>query len=340
MASWAEEAGGLYSMKIMKNGRLAPGAGTNIVMLILIILLALVPAMNSNFMIFLFTRTFFYSLMAFGLTFILGWGGLSLMAVAFMYGIGCYSLAILQVKVGFTYWAAFGLSLLVILAISLVYTLTLLHAKGTAFMVITLIAAQSINMIGKQWVSLTGGTNGINGLELGSFFGIPLTSRTAKYYFFMAFAVLFYIFFKRMSYSPLALCLRGCRDEEKKVGSMGINKLAIRYVAIVIALFVSGIAGLLSVSYYTHVSADMISMSTAIMVLFMSMLGGAGRIEGALLGSVLYILIEDALSSWTDRYKMFIGILFIVIVLFMPNGIFGIRFGKKNRESSATAQKA
>ena len=322
-------------MKIRQNGKLVPGAATNLIMLVLIILLALVPATNSNFMIFLFTRTFFYSLMAFGLTYILGWGGLSLMAVAFMYGIGCYSLAILQVKVGFTYWAAFGLSLLIILAISMIYTLTLLHAKGTTFMVITLIAAQSVNMIGKQWVSLTGGTNGINGLKLGTFFGIPLTGRIAKYYFFMAFAVGFYIFFKRLSYSPLALCLRGCRDEEKKVGSMGINKLSIRYVSIVIALFVSGIAGLLSVSYYTHVSADMISMSTAIMVLFMTLLGGSGQIEGALLGAVLYILIEDMLSTWTDRYKMFIGILFIIIVLFMPNGIFGLKFGKREKKASA-----
>ena len=168
-------------MKIKQNGKLVPGASTNLIMLIIIVALALLPLTNNSFMIFLFTRTFFYSLMAFGLTYILGWGGLSLMAVAFVYGIGCYSLAILQVKVGFSYWTAFGLSLLIILGITMIYTLTLLHAQGTTFMVITLIAAQSVNMIGKQWVSLTGGTNGINGLRLGSFFGIPLTSRTAKY---------------------------------------------------------------------------------------------------------------------------------------------------------------
>ena len=324
----------------MDKKKMSAGRISNYVILILFIVLVLIPFTNNTFSIFLFTRSFFYCLMAMGFTYILGWGGLSLMSVAFMYGIGCYSLAILNVKAKIPYWPAFLLSILIILAFCLIYSLTLLHAKGTAFLVVTLIAAQSINMIAKQWVSLTGGTNGINGLKVGSFFGIPLTSRTAKYYFFLIFAFVFYIFFKRLSYSPLALNLRGCRDEEKKVSSMGINTLVIRYVSIVVALFASGISGLLSVSYYTHVSSEMISMSTAIMVLFMSLLGGRGKIEGAMLGSVLYVLIEDLLSSWTDRYKMFIGIMFIIIVLFMPDGIFGIRFGKKGGNVGATAQKA
>jgi branched-chain amino acid transport system permease protein len=88
----------------------------------------------------------------------------------------------------------------------------------------------------------------------------------------------------------------------------------------------AGVAGALSAYFYGLIAPDMLNLNACVMVLFIALLGGVNRLEGALVGALVYVLLEDFFSQYTERYQTIMGIFFVLIVLFLPNGIVGSKF--------------
>lgn len=152
-------------------------------------------------------------------------------------------------------------------------------------------------------------------------FGQVIAYGRSAYYFTLVPVLLGFYSLQRLVRSPFGLALQGIRDGAVRMSALGFNVKAHRFLAIVFSAFVAGIAGVLSTYFYGMMSPQLVSLGAAVTLLFISLLGGIARFEGAFIGALVFVLIEDYASVFTERYNTIIGVFFIIIVLFFPKGI-------------------
>jgi branched-chain amino acid transport system permease protein len=148
--------------------------------------------------------------------------------------------------------------------------------------------------------------------------------------------VLFLVFLvaRRIIHSPFGLALRGIRENAVRMPAIGAPSLAHLRKAYTIAAVMAGIAGALLTQTTSTVSLDVLSFGRSADVLVILILGGAGRLYGGIIGAVIYMVARDQFSGVNPQYWYFwIGLLLVVVVMFLPNGILGglSAFRKKPR---------
>ena len=129
------------------------------------------------------------------------------------------------------------------------------------------------------------------------------------------------------SRSPFGLAMRGIRDSETRMRSLGCNVANYKFVAVFLSGIVAGIAGVLTVWQFEFISPSAGGFDKSAMVMVMVITGGIGTLFGPLLGATLVVSIEQVLSTYFDRWPMILGALFIAVVIFAPQGLLdgGIR---------------
>jgi branched-chain amino acid transport system permease protein len=121
--------------------------------------------------------------------------------------------------------------------------------------------------------------------------------------------------------SPFVACLRGTRDQPRRMRMLGHNVWLIRLVAFVAAGFWGSIAGVLYVWDYGFISPQTMSLQQSAEVLLMVVLGGAGTLAGPVAGAAVITLVKTVVSSYVDRWSSLLGLVFILVVTFMPRGL-------------------
>ncbi|MDR1510961.1 MAG: branched-chain amino acid ABC transporter permease [Synergistaceae bacterium] len=295
---------------------------------VVVIVLLLIPQLSSNFTVFLFTRILITSLISMSLILLAGYGGLLSFAQVSFYGITAYGIGIMVMRKGFSFGPAILIAILISLVIGVLFALIAVRTKGNYFIMMTLSFGQLVYLCALQWVELTGGFNGITGIPPITIFNYALSGNLRVYYLSMAVLVVCYLLLKRIVSSPFGLALQGARDNEKKMAALGFNVFLIKYYAFIIAIFFASLGGVLAVAFYGQVSPNIVTLSASVMILFVALIGCITKFEGAVVGSAIYVLLEDLFSLYTERYVMIIGIFFILVVLFMPRGILGIKLKK------------
>jgi branched-chain amino acid transport system permease protein len=135
--------------------------------------------------------------------------------------------------------------------------------------------------------------------------------------------VLVYLALRYVARTPFGIALQGIRDDPVRMSALGYNVRLHRTLGFALAAPVAGLAGVISAWSYTRMSADSVSLSVSIFVLAAAVIGGLFRLEGAWVGAFVYTVLSTYLSSWTDRYATWIGVIFLVIVLVSPGGLVG-----------------
>lgn len=293
--------------------------------LVVVVLLFLLPTLGT-YVTYLTTRILFYSLASMTIVFLSGYCGvMSFAQVSFM-GIAGYCIASGTTVFGLSYAASAAIAIGLTVGVSAVFSLICMRTKGNYYLMMTVAFCQLIYLGAMQWVKISGGFNGLTGVPTPRIGSLVISSTQSIYYFTLIIAGICYFLLHRLVHSPYGIALQGIRDHEKKMSAMGFPVLLMKYLSYVIAALFAAVAGILSIAFYGVISPSTITMASGISLLFTAMIGGSQRLEGALIGTVIYVLLENEISTYTERYQLFLGIFFVLVVLFMPKGVLGLNW--------------
>jgi branched-chain amino acid transport system permease protein len=278
-----------------------------------------------------------YAIAAMALDFLGGYAGLISLGQAGFLGVGAYGVAIAEVHF-FSPWAAVGIGLSAVLALGLALGIVAVRVRGVSFVIITLAMGQVLWGLAFQWVGLSEGDNGIPLTILPSIgpfdLNDPLTLRMTVF----AIVALLLVTFV---HSPFGLSLRGVRSNETRLAALGYRTGLHCYLAWVIAVFFTGVAGVLYIFVNQLISPATMAFSQDGLLVIMVVLGGLRSIWGPALGAVVIVLFQQELSIYLDRWQTVMGLTLIAVVLFSPGGLWGlVRAAGRRRDALITRLEA
>jgi branched-chain amino acid transport system permease protein len=288
---------------------------------IALVLLVTLPRTIANpYYINVVSQILFWAIFALALNVLVGYGGLVSLGHAGLFAVAGYTLA-LMLAAGYGHFAANVAALVVALAMSAIFAVLALRATGIGFLMITLALGQILWGIAYRWASLTNGDNGINVPTRPAPIGVSLASADAFYYAtLVAFllAVVSMILFVR---SPFGASLRGTRDQPRRMNALGYNVWLIRFLAFLLSGFWSGVAGLLFVYYNQFISPQIVALQTSAEVLLMVISGGTATLLGPIAGAAIVVIMKNVVSAYIERWNLVLGVIFVAIIVFMPEGL-------------------
>ena len=297
-----------------------------------LVLLAAVPLaaalLDQPFYLDLARRIMIFAIAALSLNLILGYGGMISFGHAAYLGVGAYAVGVLAhygIHNGFLQWAlAIGASALVALAIGAIS----IRTSGVYFIMITLAFTQMLYYLGIS-IEEYGGDDGMRLQVKSQFPGlIDLNDANAFYYLVLAILVLALFLGQRLVDSRFGMVIRAAKSNEVRTRSIGFSPYPYRLAAFVIAGAVCGLAGALLVNHTAYLTPEFMNWTRSGELMFMVILGGMESIAGPVLGAFALLLLEDALSGWTQHWQLVLGPLLVLSVLFLKRGLAGLVFAK------------
>lgn len=214
---------------------------------------------------------------------------------------------------------------LVVTLIGLLFTIVSVRVKGVYFAMISLAIANALYLLMKatDFVKWTGADEGLHGVPFPGWIN-PNTHRLTFYFFSLGFLVVMFLLMRRIVNSPIGRVLVAIRDNESRVSMVGYNPAIYRSVAFMISGLVAGLAGALNAVWNLGATPSMASALTTINALIITILGGMGTLIGPILGAGIWQFISQFFFDWFGaRWPLVFGILFSLIVIFLPYGIVG-----------------
>ncbi len=273
-------------------------------------------------------RILIFILFALSLDLILGYGGIITLGHSAFFGLGAYTAGILSAKLGVTdnfvqMAAAAG-------AAALLGALTgavILRTKALTLLMLTLAITAILLEVANKMSSITGGADGLSGVVVDPILGMFRFDIFGKTAFLYCLAVLFLGWYvvRRIIYSPYGAMLTGIRENTARMHAIGAPVYWRLVLIYTISATLAGIAGALLTQVNQFVGLNVLGLEPSGDLLVMLILGGVGRLYGAFIGPVVYLLAQDYLAKQYPEYWYFgIGALLITVVLFAPGGILGL----------------
>lgn len=315
---------------------------SSLVTLVLVALLGVVPpllyATGHAFYLDLATRLVILAIAATSLNLILGYGGMVSFGHAAFIGLGAYAVGIPTYHEFYGGWDAlastngwFHIALAVVASalFALVTGAISLRTRGVYFIMITMAFAQMVYYL---FVSLEeyGGDDGLVIEVRSELPGISLDDPLQLYLLCFASLVVALVAVRTIVRSRFGAVIRGAKGNEERMTALGYNVFAYRLVAYVISGAMCGFAGALMGNFTSFISPEMIAWSRSGELMFMVILGGMGTTAGPLIGAIVFIVVEEILSSITTYWHLPFGLMLIGIVLYLRGGLMGgFRGGRK-----------
>jgi branched-chain amino acid transport system permease protein len=287
----------------------------------LAVLLAGFPLFAGEFYVNLTSQIFIAAIFAAGLNLLVGYGGLSSLGHASYLGVAAYLSAWLSLNLALPHWASAPLALAGTTVMAGLFGLIALRATGLGFLMITLALSQVLWGLAYRWVAVTNGDNGLSGLTRPHPFGINLDGSTPFYYFCLAVTVIALWMIARLVHSPFGAGLRGTRDQARRMSALGHNVGMVRWLTFVYAGFWGAVSGLLYVYYHKYIHPTALSLTSSAEGLLAVIAGGSGTLAGPVVGAGIVVLLKNYVSAYVERWNFLLGLVFVLIVIFMPDGL-------------------
>ena len=291
---------------------------------VLLVLFAALPPLlvALDLSVSLGTEMLIIALFAMGYNILLGTTGLPSFGHAAFFGTGAYAVGILQqygVSGTLTSLAAAALAGL---GASLLVGLLVMKKRGIYFGLLTLAFGQMFYIVALRWDALTGGETGLTGLQRPSLFGIDLTEHLHFYYFVLVIFMVSIWVIWRITNSPFGSLLTAIKGNEVRTEYLGYNVARYKLGAILISGAFSGLAGGLYAWYqYAAYPQNLFWIESGNIVVLTLLGGGLSSFFGPILGAAVFVAAQDLISSYTEHWMFFFGLMFILVVTAFPNGL-------------------
>jgi branched-chain amino acid transport system permease protein len=290
------------------------------VLVALVALFTLPLWLRHSYYINVTSQILFWAIFALALNVLVGYAGLVSLGHAGLLGMAGYTVGLL-LEAGYGHLTADVGALIVTLATAAVFAVLALRSTGIGFLMITLALGQILWGIAYRWASLTHGDNGVNLSSRPAPFGISLATPEAFYYTALVLFVLALVSMAVFVRSPFGVSVRGTRDQARRMNALGYNVWLIRFLAFLLSGFWSGVAGLLYVYYNQFISPQVTALQTSAEVLLMVISGGTGTLLGPVAGAAIVVIIKNVVSGYIERWNLVLGVIFVLIISFMPEGL-------------------
>lgn len=285
-----------------------------------------------------------HTLLALGLNMLMGYAGQISLGHAAFYGLGAYCSAILTVHWNWPPWLALPAVLLMTALVAFLIALPMLKLSGYYLGMGTMGFGMIVYILFRKWSQVTGGDSGFVGippLTLG-----PFSFMSGSAYFFLVWGVVFlcFILCERIVDSRVGRALRAIHDSEHAAAAMGIDTSRIKIWVFVLSAVFAGLAGFLYAHLVSFISPGSFDFLVSVRMVTMVVIGGMASIWGSLLGASLLTLLPEWLHVFTDYEMVVYGLILMVIMIFLPQGLTrGIldsyeRSRDRYRQSSSSAQ--
>lgn len=270
-------------------------------------------------------------LIALSLTFLAGYGGMVSLAQMTIAGIAGYMVAIFgvsgteQISFGWPWWLAVMIGLVVAtLAATFIGWLSV-RTEGIYTIMITLAIGMAFFYLAQQNYAVFNGFQGFQKVAAPELFGVHWRDPIPFYHLALFWALAGYFFVKYLARAPFGIALQGVRDNARRMRALGYNVTRLRIAAYAVAGFIAAIGGVLMVWYNALITPGSIGTSWLINILIIAVLGGMRHPIGAFIGAIVFVLLQNFAIDLVDRerFNLVIGLVFLLIVLFSPDGLLG-----------------
>ena len=283
------------------------------------------PLLFSTYWVGLLTQMVILAILAMSLDILLGYTGLPSLGHAAFFGVAAYAVGVLATSYDAGFWVCVAGGLLIGTLLSATFGLILSHVRDVYFLMMTLALGMVLWGLSYRWIPVTGGDNGISGIpSLAAHAGLPFAGPVALYYVtllvFLACAGLMALIVR----SPFGLALRGIRENEGRMKSLGFNTWLHCYLSYVIAGAFASVSGVVWAYYNGFVSHTYLDLTASSELFLMVTLGGPATLVGPVLGAATIVLLKNVMSAYTARWLLILGIVYIVTILAAPKGVWNL----------------
>jgi branched-chain amino acid transport system permease protein len=259
---------------------------------------------------------------------LLGYAGLLSLGQAAYFGLAAYVSALLYLHVTQSFWLVWLVVLAAVGLFSIMLGAVAIRAKGVYFALITFGAAEILSKIAHNTRAI-GGSDGLIGIPVPRIPLLPgvaldLSSNFVFYYFVLAMLVLIYLGTRRVLATPFGSVLRAIRDNAERVPYLGYNPFWYKLLAYVLAAQIAAFGGLIYPLLRGFVAPHLFGFEVSTKAVVVSLVGGIGTLLGPLVGSAIITFLESVIGSYTERHLFVLGAIFVLFVMFLPDGLLGL----------------
>jgi branched-chain amino acid transport system permease protein len=295
---------------------------------VIIALLIAAPLVLPEFWRRLVTEILIWGLLAMSSDLLIGYTGMVSFGHSAFFGLGMYgaAAALLAVRPP-SLWLAIATGLIAAAAVAAFVAYFSTRLRDIYFAITTLIFSQIFYVVIFTWTEVTGGENGLTfsrpALAIPGLFSIPFTSATL-HWFVLAAVTLSYLVLRRITQSPFGMVLQSIRENEARTRAIGYPVERYKIVAVMLSGLFAGLAGVLYALQNRFAAPDFVFFVVSGETIIYNVIGGVGTLVGPIVGAAFFLLLREGFSRFfTEYYLIPVGIIFVAMVIFVPQGLLG-----------------
>ncbi|HMA73015.1 MAG TPA: branched-chain amino acid ABC transporter permease [Xanthobacteraceae bacterium] len=303
---------------------------------VVIVMLAAAPLVLPEFWRRFLTEILIWGLLAMSSDILIGYSGMLSFGHSAFFGLGMYGAAAALLTVSPpNLWLAIGYGLVGAAGAALFVAYFSTRLRDIYFAITTLIFSQIFYVIIFTWTEVTGGQNGLTfrrpALSIPWLYATPFTNETL-HWFVLAVVTASYLILRRITQSPFGMVLQSIRENEGRTRAIGYPVERYKMVAVMLSGLFAGLAGVLYAIQNRFAAPDFVYYLVSGETVIFNVMGGIGTLVGPIVGAGFFLLLREAFSRFFAEYYLIpVGIIFIAMVIFLPQGLLGFARGWLNR---------